>query len=169
MTRAAFNAPLEVRQQYLSMVAAKIPGEANWTFFDQGRVLTPDQAADEREYKRIGDRSSVKVASTVATSVNITLYVENDIEELARVLGVVRPGGGWVGTEELKLDPTKIIDFKIENYSGIDVGSALLFAEYVNRFRGSKLTMALDAEGDVRIAEITGACDDYYIIPAAGV
>lgn len=169
MTRPAFNSALDVRQQYLSMIFNKKPGEASWTVLDQGRVLTPDQSADEREYKRIGDRSSVKVASTVSTSVNITVYVENDIEELARVLGVIRPGGGWVGNEVIKLDPTVITDFKVENYASTDPGAAVLFTEYVNRFRGSKLTMTLDAEGDVRIAEITGACDDYYIIPAAGV
>jgi len=168
MTRGAFNTALEVRQQYLSMAFVKIPGEAAWTLLDQGRVLTPDQSADEREYKRIGDRSSVKVASTVATSVNLSVYVEDDLEELAKVLGVTRPGGGWVGNEEIKLDPTQILDFKIENYDGINVGANLLFTEYVNRFRGSKLTMTLDAEGDVRIAEITGACDDYYMIPEAG-
>lgn len=169
MPRPAFNSPLDVRQQYLSMVFNKKPGEASWTVLDQGRVLTPDQSADEREYKRIGDRASVKVASTVSTSVNITLYVEDDIEELARVLGVIRPAGGWVGNEVIKLDPTIITDFKIENYASTDPGAPVLFTEYVNRFRGSKLTMTLDAEGDVRIAEITGACDDYYIIPTAGI
>jgi hypothetical protein len=35
MARAAFNADLEVRQQYLSMVFHKIPGEANWTLLDR--------------------------------------------------------------------------------------------------------------------------------------
>jgi len=168
MTRQAFNEDLEVRQQYLSMVFVKVPGEADWTLMDQGRVTTPDQAADEREYKRIGDRSSVKVAGTVTTTANISVYVEDDLEEMAKVLGFTRPGSGWLGTEEIKLDPTKVLDFKIENYEGIDVGDALLFTEYVNHFQGSKLTMTLDAEGDVRIAEVSGSCADYYIIPEAG-
>lgn len=168
MARAAFNADLDVRQQYLSMVLGKIPGEAAWTLLDQGRVVTPDQTADEKEYGRIGDQNKLKVGGEITTDVAVQIYVEDDIEEVARMLGVVRPGGGWVGTEVIQLDPTKLIDLKIENYDGITVGSNNLFTEYINRFKPMRLSINLDAEGEVRIAELSGSASAYYILPEAG-
>lgn len=169
MTRSAFNSDLELRQQYLSMAFGKVPGQAQWTLIDQGRVMTPNQTADEQEYSRIGDKNKTKVAGTVVTDVTLNLYVEDDLEELALLLGAPMPGGGFVGTEVLELDPSKVIDLKIENYDGITVGSALLFTEHINRFRPLNLSINLDAEGDVRIAELSGSASAYYILPAAGL
>ena len=168
MTKSAFNNDLEVRQPYLSMVYHKIPGEASWTLLDQGRVVTADQTADEKEYNRIGDKNTLKIAGAITTDVTLNIYVEDDIEEVARILGTVMPGGGWVGTEVIDLDPTFIADLKIENYDGPDTGAALLFTEYINRFKPMRFSIPEDAEGDVRIAELSGAATAYYIIPEAG-
>lgn len=168
-TRAAFNSDLELRQQYLSMVSAKKPGDPAWTLLDQGRVATPSQTADEQQYSRIGDKNKTKVAGTVTTDVTLNLYVENDIQEVAYMLGQTMPGGGWAGTEVIELDPSKLIDMKVENFNGITVGSALLFTEYINRFRPLRLSINLDAEGDVRIAELSGSASAYYIVPEAGL
>lgn len=167
MPRIAFNQALELRQQYLSMVSHKIPGESAWTLLDQGRVLSPSQQADDQSYSRLGDKNKLRVAGQVTTDVQVVVYVENDLQELARILGTKPVGASWAGTEVIQLDPTKIADLKIESFDGITVGATLLFTEYINRFRPMQLTMALDAEGDVRIAELSGAADDYYIIPAA--
>lgn len=49
------------------------------------------------------------------------------------------------------------------------MGAALLSTEYINRFAPGKLSIPEDAEGDVRIVDLSGACVAYYIIPAAGV
>ena len=65
MARDSFNSDLDLRQQYLSLVYVKIPGEANWTLMDQGRVVTPNQTAEEQEYSRIGDQNKTKVAGTI--------------------------------------------------------------------------------------------------------
>ena len=168
MARLAFNADLEVRQQYLSMVFVKIPGEAAWTLLDQGRVLTPNQTAEEKEYSRIGSQNKTKIAGAITTDVTVQLYCEGNIEEVARILGVVRPGGGWLGSEVVRLDPTKITDIKIENYDGIATGAALVHTEYINYFKPMRFGINLDAEGDVRMAELSGAANDYYIIPEIG-
>lgn len=169
MTRAAFGHDLEVRQQYLSMVYHAFPGTA-WVLLNEGRVITPNQSGDETEYSRIGDKNKLKVANTVTTDVAVQVYFEDNLTEVARILGGnVRPGGGWVGTEEIQLDTTVIHNFKVENYDGITAGAALLFTEYVNSWRPSGVGTPLDAEGDVRIAEFSGAASSYYIIPAAGV
>lgn len=166
MTRSAFNQPLDVRQQYLSMLSHKIPGEASWTILDQARVASPTQAAEEQAYSRIGDKNKLRVPGQVTTDVSFAVYVEHDLQELARALGTKPTSSSWAGTEVIQLDPTKIADLKIENFDGITVGSALLFTEHINRFRPMRLAMPLDAEGDARIADLSGFADDYYIIPA---
>ena len=79
------------------MVFHKIPGEAAWTLINQGRVVTPNQTTDTKEYKRIGDKNSKKVPGTVGTEVTLNLYVEDDIGELAR---------GYVAITPLQLDLT---------------------------------------------------------------
>lgn len=169
MARDSFNSDLDLRQQYLSLVYVKIPGEANWTLIDQGRVVTPNQTAEEQEYARIGDQNKTKLAGNITTDVTVQVYVEDDIEELAKMLGTTRPGGGWVGTEVIQLDPTKVIDIKINNYNGVTTAASVLFVEYINAFKPMGLSINLDAEGDVRIADLSGAATAYYIIPAAGV
>lgn len=168
MARTDFNAALNVRQQYLSMLFHKVPGEAAWTLLDQGKVSTPSSSAEEKTYNRIGDLNTLKLGGQVTTDVTLQVYVDDHLDEVARVLGYIRPGGGWVGTENIKLDPTKVSDLKIESYDGTDVGSTLLFTEYINQFRPMNFSIPEDADGDVRIAELSGSCVAYYIIPVAG-
>ena len=169
MTRPNFNADLQVRQQYLSLLYHKIPGEAAWTLIDQGRVSSPEQAADEKVYNRLGDINKLKVVEQVETNLSLSVYLDDNIEELARILGTVRPVGGWAGTEEIKLDTAKVADLKIVNFDGVTTAANILFVEYINRFRPMRLAPPLDADGDVRIVELSGSATTYYIIPEAGV
>jgi len=170
MTKAAFDHSLNVRQPYLSMVYHKIPGEAAWTLLNQGRVVTPNQTTDTKEYKRIGDKNSRKVPGTVGTEITLNLYLDDDLKELARALGIKKPvSGGWVGTEVIQLDPSLVADLKVENYNGASVGATLLFTEYINEFQPGTLNPNLDAEGDARIAELSGTAATYYIMPVAGL
>lgn len=168
MARLAFNASLNVRQQYLTMLFHKIPGEAAWTLIDQGKIATPDATADEKTYDRIGDKNQLTVAGQIKNTVTLQVYVDDHLDEVARFLGFVRPGGGWVGTENIELTPENVSDLKLESYDGTTVGSALVFTEYVNEFRPLKFSIPEDASGDVRIAELSGSCVSYYIIPESG-
>jgi hypothetical protein len=169
MARDNFNASLDVRQQYLSLLYHKFRGEANWTLIDQGRVASPAQAADVQEYNRIGDKNKLQVAGQITTDISLAVYVENDIEELGRFLGNVRPALGWAGTEVIQLDPTIVADLKIVNFDGITTAANVLFTEYINEFKPFNLAIPLDADGNVRIAELSGAAVAYYIIPEASV
>jgi len=168
MARIAFNADLDLRQQYLSMLYHKIPGEAAWTLIDQGKVSTPSSKADEKTYNRIGDENQVKVAGQITTDVTLQVYVDDNLDEVARMLGFVRPGSGWSGSEVIKLDPTKVSDLKLESYNGVTAGSTLLYTEYINQFRPMNFSVPEDADGDVRIAELSGSCASYYIVPESG-
>lgn len=168
MTRPTFAHDLEVRQQYLSMVYHAFPGQA-FVLLNQGRAFSPSQTGDTSEYSRVGDKNKKTVAQTVKTDFNVQVYVEDDLTELARIMaGEVRPGGGWLGTEELQLDPTIVHNFKIVNFDGITTDSNILFTEYINSWQASGATIALESEGDVRFAELPGAASSYYIIPATG-
>ena len=168
MTRPSFAHDLEVRQQYLSLLYHALPGHS-WVLMNQGRVFSPNQSGDTPEYSRIGDKNKKKVANTLTTDAEVHVYVEDDITELARIMaGEVRPGNGWVGTEEIQLDTTVIHNFKVDNYDGIDTSSTLLFTEYLTSWQASGMGAPLEAEGDVRIFTFPGAASSYYIIPAAG-
>lgn len=168
MSRPSFSHSLEVLQPYLSLVFGKIPGQSDWTLFNQGRVLTPDISSEEKQYSRIGDKVQKKVAGNATYNCTVSVYVEENLKELALILGDVRPGGGWAGTETIEFDPTVKIDLKVETYDGITGTSALLFTEYFNEFSPTRLSMNLEAEGDARMAEIQGGIVNWYIVPAAG-
>ena len=170
MPRPTMSDALQARPQYLSLVYHKIPGEADWTLLQQGRTLTPDQTANKTEAARIGDKNKTTVYGAITTDVTLRVYVDDDLQEVARVLGTARPGGGWVGDEQIELDPTDVGDFKIENYDGATAAATLKFTEYINRFKPGRLSMGLDAEEEGgRFADLSGAADAYYITPAAGV
>ncbi|HEY65541.1 MAG TPA: hypothetical protein G4O02_13325 [Caldilineae bacterium] len=167
MARPSFSHTLQARQQYLSLIFHKIPGEADWTLLEQGRVLSPSQDSDTQEYNRIGDQNKLRVVQSVMTDVTLRMYVEDNWEEVARILGVVRPPGGWTGNEVIQLDPTVVGDLKIENYDGVTTSANLVATEYINEFSPQTLSVELDAEGDVRIADLSGSAAAYYIIPEA--
>jgi hypothetical protein len=166
-TRPNMTEDLDVRQQYLSLVYYRAFGDAPWTMVNQGRTLSPEQTADEKEFARIGDKNKVKVPGTIATAVTLQLFVDTDLSEIGAVLGVPRPNGGWEGTERLELDPSQIGEFQIENYDGAVAGATLKFVENIYRFKPAKLAMALEAEGDARYADLSGSADAYYITPEA--
>ena len=164
MARADITATaLDVREQYLSMVYHKVPGEASWTLIHQGRVVSPDVQAEKKTYSRIGDKNKTTRYGTAETTVNVELYAENDLEEVARMLGVTTLIEGTV----VQLDPTEISDLAIVNFDGITTAANIVWTEYINRFAPGQLTPALEAEGDARMFNISGAADAYYIIYGA--
>jgi hypothetical protein len=167
MARDPFDHSLDVRQQYLSLVYHSFPGSGTWTLINQGRTVSPSQSADEQEYSRIGDKSKLKVAGTITTDVTVQIYVEDSLAELAMLIGDEVIGAGWAGTEEIQLDPTVAHDLKIVNFDGITAASNILSNEYVNEFKPFNLGPPLEAEGDVRVADISGAAASYYIVPEA--
>ena len=167
-TRPNFSADLEVRQQYLTMVYHKKPGEANWTLINQGKVLTPSAKADEKTYDRLGDKVQTKVAGQIAIDVTLQIYMESDLVEVARALGYIKPGGGWTGSEEIQLTPENVGDFKLVSFAGTTLGSPEVHTEYVNYFTPLNFSVPDDASGDVRTAELSGSARAYYIIPVAG-
>jgi len=169
MARTGFSAALDTRPHYLSLVWHKIPGEAAWTLVQQGRTLTPDQTADSSEAARIGDKNKVTTYGSIKTEVTLRMYYDHDVQEIAAVLGYRKPGGGWLGTELIQLDPSKVSDFKVENFDGATATANLVSVEYINRFKPGRFNPPLDAdEAGGRTVELSGSADGYYIIPVIG-
>lgn len=167
MARDSFNADLVTLEQYMTLVYMKIPGEAAWTLMDQGRIFDPTSSAEDKTYKRIGDINATRRGGTVTHETTIEVYVEETLEEMARMLGFVRPGGGWLGSEEIKLDPERVIDVKAVTFDGITTAADPLFVAYANAFRPRSLQMTVDADGDAMMANIQGSPASYYIIHEA--
>ena len=167
MARGAFNANLQVRQQYLSLLYHKTNAEVGWTLLDQGKSFQTSVTADTKDYKRLSDKNVKTVGGSTKVEVTLTLYTESNLEEVARALGVIRPGGGWLGSEQISLDPTVCIgDFKEESYSGTEIGVATpVHIKYIDDFYGTSLTDGWDAEEDARMIEIKGVAGRYYMTP----
>ncbi len=158
----------EARRAYLSIVFHKYPGEADWTLIDQGRAFRPEYAAEIRAYRRIGDPQAYPVAvSRPAANVALELYVDSELEELARLWGARRPSAGWSAGTVIDLDPLAAADYKVENYDGIALTARVVFTEYVNHFWPARLTLALETEDGARVIEVEGFADAYYIVPEA--
>jgi hypothetical protein len=159
---------MQVRPQYLSVVYHKIPGEAQWTVLSQCRTMSPEQTANKTEAARIGSKNKTTVYGALSTEVSLRLYTDHDMKEVARILGVAKPGGGWTGTESIQLDPTRIADLKIENYDGAETDATLLSTEYINRFKPGRFGHGLDSDEEGgRFVDCSGSADAYYIEPEA--
>lgn len=169
MARIAFNADLQVREQYLSLLYHKTNAEMSWTLLDQGKSFQTSVTAETKDYKRLGDKNVKTVGGSTKVEVTLTLYTDANLDEVARSLGVIRPGGGWVGSEQIELDPSVCVgDFKEESYNGTTVGATLVHTKYVDNFYGSSISDGWDSENEARTVEIKGTAGRYYLTPAAG-
>lgn len=169
MARAAFTHDLETREPYLYVVYARTPGAASWTMLQQLAEISPESTAEEKSYRRIGDKNAKKIGGTVENSITLRVYWENNITEVATLLGQPKPGNGWSASTYVELDPTKAVDVMMIGYDVIDTSTAVAkHVEYINAFRPITLRGSMAADGDARIAEITGSPTTWYIEPMAG-
>jgi hypothetical protein len=160
-------APFEVRRQYLSLL--NLQGvDGAWILINQGRMVTPVVEWNVDQVGRLGDVALANTPGDGAHSMTVELYADDDLDELGRALGMTRSLSGWVGSEQIALDPTVIVNWRIDNYDGVEPDSVLLFREYVNHFQPTTMEMAL-ATDEVRIVAINGVAGAYYIIPEAGL
>lgn len=160
---------LDTREQYLSLLFCRAPGAASWVLISQGKVFTASPEAEEKTYRRIGDKRVKTVGGTVNVPATVTLYVDDDLVEIAQALGQPKAGGSWAGNEEIRLDPTKTRDFMVIHYDSDDPTTAIpKSVEYLNAFRPRSATKSLDADGDAEQLEIQGNAYDWYLTPVAG-
>lgn len=168
MTRPAFTHDLYTREPYLYLVYARNPGAASWVKLEQLAEISPESTAEEKSYRRVGDKYAKKIGGTIENSVALRVYWEDNIAEVAAALGQPR-SGSWAGTETIDLDPSILVDVMIIGYDLLDEATAAAkHVEYINAIRPTALRAGISADGDARIAEITGSPATWYITPMAG-
>jgi hypothetical protein len=169
-TRTDVLPTFDINAHYKYLVYQKLDADTAYQLLGQLKNIDVNGQADQKEYKRVGDQNATKRAGSIAWDVTVVLYDDNDFEEVARCLGAAKPSsGGWIGTETVILDPTKISDFQIKKFDGVTTAANLLSTESLSNFKPAGLKAGIDAEGDARTYEISGSIDSWQWSPQAGM
>jgi len=80
--------------------------------------VQPKSTIPTKKVARLGDTTKKVSYQPTESSVSLEIYTEKDPDQLALILGgATKPGGGWVGTEKLFLNPTiTAYDLLIDQY-----------------------------------------------------
>jgi len=169
ITRPAFDHALEQLTGPATLVYYQQPTEGTtWHLLNQGKKFDPSSKVGSTTNKRLGDVSAAKTRGAAEHNLAIGVYLEDDIKEVAALLGYAIPDTGWDGSTAIRLDGSKKVNLKAVTFASTDTGAAELFTEYAMGFGVTELKPTLDADNDnARMAELTGDCDDYYFVPVA--
>ncbi len=139
-----------------------------------GQVVSvqPQSQIQSRKLARIGDTNKTTSYSPAEHSFNVEVYAEKDPNEMAALLGGTQKpvSGGWVGTEQLRLNPTVAkFDMTMEVYgSATGSNDELQGTWHIKGFKPTTLNPSVQADANVTI-QINGECDDIYYQPEAGI
>lgn len=119
-----------------------------------------EEAIDE--WRTVGS-GILRESSDTKYPVSLTILVPEDPAEAAHLIGIEDPAP-WVGTEQLKIDPTVKIQYTFEDY---DSAENLLATEYWDDVTWDKLDRTTSATGQ-KTWKLTGeAADVYTMVPAS--
>lgn len=167
ITRPNFEHDLkQLPPQYTLIYWQQTTEGTTWHLMNQAKKWEPSSKAGAASNKRVGSVSAFKTRGAVEHSLNLAVYYEDDLKELAAVLGMVIPAGGWDGVTKIRLDGTKKVNLKAVTFSSADAGADELFTEIAMAFGVTELKTAVDSDNEnARVAELSGECDDYYKLP----
>lgn len=158
----------ETRGAELVALYVKPAGSGSFTLLGQGSSFQATSEAEERESRRIGSADATVNYGAATHRVTAAIYTQGNLAEVAAILGIPRPGGGWVGTEVIKLDPSKAVDFIAVRYDSNSTTGVPKSVQYVNSFKGGSFELGTEAGTNDEIANINGSCVSHYIMPVAG-
>ena len=141
------------------------------TVLGQIRSFTVDETINVTEESRIGDSTRYRERDDKTSNLNMIVYVQDSLKELAALLGeTLNPATGWVGDEVIKLDPdSTAADYTVEMYDNISGTAVLQGAWTIDNWQPTTLSMLVgDNQGSI-VATVNGVCDDIYYTPAAGI
>lgn len=136
----------------------------------QAMSVSPQAQTNTNKHSRIGDFRQKTSYSASNNTVQVQFYAEHDPAQLGAFLGVDKPGtGGWVGTEELRLNTTLPgYDLTIEIYDE-NSGDAVLEGIWtLENFKPNQMGFNVEAD-NVTMFNLSGDVDDIYLIPEAGL
>ena len=131
----------------------------------QIRSVQPQAQGTVRQHARIGDVNQKSTAGPNQNTVTIEVYVDDNLYDLARVLGIEPPGGGWTGSETIKLNPSvTAYDLTIEQYDVNDSTGTLKAVWTLKGCTPSQFSPDITADSEVT-AQIQVTCEDIYVTP----
>lgn len=142
------------------------------TIFGQIQSFTINETISVTDDMRISDTTVYNTRDNKNSTLNITLYLQDDMSEFAALMGgtSLPTAGGWTGTETIKLDPdaTKS-NLTIEMYDNDTSAAALQGYWSISSFAPTTNNMTVGNAGGALVTTIDGICDDIEYLPQAGV
>ena len=154
---------LQTTPASFSVMFHRITGGA-WEALGQVKNINVTSSGATEEVGRIGDPVNVEIASNVKHALDMEVYMQLNLSEQGRLLGYVRPGGGWLGTETIQVQPDVIIgDFKEEQYhtSGATPNSPVSIRYFIG-VRITSFNEALSFDQKARSVKLTGTAQQVY-------
>lgn len=136
----------------------------SFTLAAQVTEATGGQEESMDKWRTVGSGSQ-RASNDTKYPVSLTLLAPQDIVEAALFLGVIEPGGGWLGSEKLKVDPTKEIQIKFVDYSAAT--ALIVHTELWTDVNWDKLERKTTATGN-KTWTLSGTATLVEYIPAAG-
>lgn len=137
----------------------------------QIRSFTVDETINVSEESRISDSTRYRERDDKTSNLNMVVYVQDSVEELAALFGAsLNKTTGWAGTETIKLNPdSTAADYTVEVYNNTS-GSAVLQGTWtIDNWQPTSLNMPVGDNAGSIVATVNGACEDIYYTPAAGI
>lgn len=139
-----------------------------------GQMLSIEMSAQvpTRKVPRLGDTNKKTTYGSTEYSVRCELYSEEDPDQLAKLLnGTQKPGtGGWLGTEELVINPSAAAyDLEVDVYDqNTGTGDAVVGTYTIVNFKPTQLQFRVQADNPTTIS-MSGEPDRWYYSPTAAV
>jgi hypothetical protein len=165
----AFSDPaaLQIRPDDFYVVYGKVVttdvGSVDSDYVALGQVESLDYSDqyDDKAYDRVG-LGTARVAGSRKVDVTFRLYVDANLENVARVLGIKKPAS-WA-SEVIRLSPNRVIDFVIDGYSSSASGATVVHNIYIDDFSGRSVKGGLKSN-DAVMLEVTGVATDVWSDP----
>lgn len=141
------------------------------TVFGQVISINPQSQTPTKKIARLGDTNKSTSYSPTEHSLKLEIYAEKDPNEMGALLGVAKPGsGGWVGTEQIRLNATiAAYDLTIDVYNAATGSGDVKQGTWtIDNFKPANFNIQIQAENAAQVS-LDGECDDIYYVPVAGI
>lgn len=124
--------------------------------------------ADNRHYPRVST-GAVDKAGDVQHQVTMRLYVDSDLKETARILGVKKPGtegtAAWGTATLIRLDTTEILQVRVDGYNDTTGTGTVQHTWYMADFSPRSMQTGIQSNNP-HLIEVRGIASDVYADPS---
>jgi hypothetical protein len=128
------------------------------TVLGQIRSITPSDSIQTEQVGRVGSSTKKTLKKSKETAVELELWIDSDLAELAVALNQTAPSSGTT----LKLDPSASpTNLFIQNFDSENTAATLLSTIYMVQYLATELEFGLDEDGE-QVATISGTLEELY-------